>query len=130
MDGAGRHAALAFGGDEVVCDGFGELPDGFDAAFLAKSLEYAEHDLLPRGGAARPLGGLFCEELGDGSPLLGPAGEDDLFAQQLMVVVHLVKGPAFWRRHCALSWSVKALTEADEPRFRAATKLTKVEVAG
>jgi hypothetical protein len=130
VDGARRHAPLAFSGNEVVRHCFGELPDGFDAVILTESLKDPKHDLVSRGGAARLLGTLFGEELGDRSPMLGPAGVDGLFAQQLVVVFHLVKSPAFWLRHCALSWSVKALTEADEPRDWGLRKLTKVEVAG
>jgi hypothetical protein len=40
VDGAGRHAALAFGGDEVVRHAFGELPDGLDAVLLSESREH------------------------------------------------------------------------------------------
>src|SRR5229473_3783264 len=56
------------------------------------------------------------EPLGNRAAALSTAGIDDLFAEQLTVVVHLVKRPAFCRCHCALSQSVKALTEADVPR--------------
>ncbi len=50
------------------------------------------------------LGALLGEELGDRAPLVGAIGEDQLFAQQLVVVVHLVPGAPRARpsslRHC------------------------------
>src|SRR5262249_10797690 len=47
VDRAGRHTALTFSGDEVVCYGFGEIPDGLDAVLLTESLEHPEHHLVP-----------------------------------------------------------------------------------
>jgi hypothetical protein len=108
----------------------GDLSDCIYSVLFAESLEHPERDIVARGGAWRLLGAFFGQELGNRAAELGAVRVHDLLAQQLVVVVHLVKGPAFCRRQCALSLSVKALTEADEPRFRRPSKLTKVAVAG
>jgi hypothetical protein len=68
--------------------------------------------------------------LGYRAAKLGSAGVDEFFAEPLVVVVHLAERPAFCSYHFALSQSVKALTEADEPRDFGPAKLTKVEVEG
>ena len=121
MDSASQHAAFSFGRDEVVGHAFDELPDCGYTVFLTESFEDAKNDLVARGGTWRLLGALLGQELGNRAAELGAAGVHDLLAEQLVVVVHLVKRPPFCRRHCALSCSVKALTEADEPRFRGPT---------
>ena len=72
----------------------GDLADGQDPAFLAEALEDAEGDLVGQGCAPGLLGALLGQELGDRPAHLGATGHDDLFAQQLVIVVHLVPGPA------------------------------------
>ena len=95
MDGAGRHAAFPFGGDEVVGHALNDLPDGGYPVFCTESLEDPEHDLVARGGTWRLLGALLVQELGNRAAQLGAAGLHHLLAEQLVVVVHLVKGRRF-----------------------------------
>ena len=107
---------------------FDDLPDGLYTVVFAESLEDPEYDVITRGGPGRLLSCFLARNSGIAE--LSAARVHDLLAQQLVIVVHLVKGPAFCHCHCALFLSVKALTEADEPRFRRPSKLTKVAVAG
>ncbi len=107
-------------------DALDNLPDCLYVVFFTQSLEHTEHDLVPRRCTWRLLGAFFHQELGIRPAELGAVRLDDFFAQQFVVVVHLVRGSAFCRRHCALSRSVKALTDAHEQRFRRPSKLQKL----
>jgi hypothetical protein len=49
--------------------------------------------------------------------VLDSVGEDNLLVEQLVIVIHLVPGPASCCCHSAVSKLVKALTQADENRF-------------
>src|SRR5438309_6504917 len=93
-----------------------DLPNCFYAAVFTEALEHAESHLVASCGARRLLGAFLGQELGDRPAQFGARCVNNLLAKQLCVVVHLVPGAAFCRSHCAISQSVKALTEADEPR--------------
>ncbi|MBV8717614.1 MAG: hypothetical protein JOZ65_21335 [Chloroflexi bacterium] len=77
--------------------GFSELPDGLDGVLLTESLEHAEHDFVPSGCPRSPFGMFLARNSGIGPSLLGAPGEDDLFAQQLIFVIHLGKKPVVLR---------------------------------
>ena len=126
----GRHAPFAFGRDEVVRNALDDLPDSLNPALVTEALEHAKDDFVPSGRPWCLLGALFGQELGDRSAQFGARCVHNLLAKQLAVVVHLVPEAAFCRSHSAVSQSVKALTEADEPRVFGPTKLTKIAFAG
>jgi hypothetical protein len=88
------------GVDERVGGWFRNLTDCPNGRFVTESQKRTEDDLVSQRGAARLLGA-FGQKLGYRPPQLD-----------------------------AVSWSVKALTQADEPRDPGPRKLTKVEVAG